>query len=260
MKRPTADGAPGLAEQLAHLDGLDGENLKQCWRSLYGTEPPPRVGRSLLRQAIAYRLQENALGGLRPSTRRLLQQVATDADAGRAANTASERKLKPGAVLLREWHGNTHQVTVLADGVRFRGQRYRSLILLPSRLKPPIRRVQTRARREMGMTDEERLEEVQRWTAKRRVALVLGLLRGETTVAEAARKHGITVAEIEQWRDRFLLGAENALRARPKDEEALREGEIKRLQRKVGELTMDLDIVKEANKLRPSMPGTSQEQ
>lgn len=109
------------------------------------------------------------------------------------------------------------------------------------------------------MADEERLEEVQRWTAKRRVALVLSLLRGETTVAEAARKHGITVAEIEQWRERFLLGAENALRARPKDEEALREEEIKRLQRKIGELTMDLDIVKEANKLRPSMPGTSQE-
>ena len=109
------------------------------------------------------------------------------------------------------------------------------------------------------MADEERLEEVQRWTAKRRVALVLSLLRGETTVAEAARKHGITVAEIEQWRERFLLGAENALRPRPKDEEALREEEIKRLQRKIGELTMDLDIVKEANKLRPSMPGTSQE-
>ena len=57
------------------------------------------------------------------------------------------------------------------------------------------------------MADEERLEEVQRWTAKRRVALVLSVLRGETTVAEAARKHGIPVAEIEQWRDRFLLGA-----------------------------------------------------
>jgi transposase-like protein len=103
------------------------------------------------------------------------------------------------------------------------------------------------------------MEEVQRWTARRRVALVVSLLKGETTVAEAARKHGLTVAEIEQWRDRFLLGAENALRARPKDEEALREEEIKRLQRKIGELTMDLDIVKEANKLRPSLPGTSQE-
>jgi transposase-like protein len=111
----------------------------------------------------------------------------------------------------------------------------------------------------MAMADEERMEEVQRWTARRRVALVLSVLKGESTVAEAARKHGLTVAEIEQWRDRFLLGAENALRARPKDEEALREEEIKRLQRKIGELTMDLDIVKEANKLRPSMPGTSQE-
>ena len=111
----------------------------------------------------------------------------------------------------------------------------------------------------MAVADEERMEGVQRWTAKRRVALVLSVLKGETAVAEAARKHGLTVAEIEQWRDRFLLGAENALRARPKDEEALREEEIKRLQRKIGELTMDLDIVKEANKLRPSMPGTSQE-
>jgi transposase-like protein len=109
------------------------------------------------------------------------------------------------------------------------------------------------------MGDEERLEEVQRWTAKRRVALVLSVLRAETTVAEAARKHAITVAEIEQWRDRFLLGAENALRARPRDEEALREEEIKRLQRKIGELTMDLDIMQEAAKVRPSLPGTSQE-
>lgn len=109
------------------------------------------------------------------------------------------------------------------------------------------------------MADEERLEEVQRWTAKRRAALVLSVLKGETTVAEAARKHGLTVADIEQWRERFLLGAENALRARTKDEDALREEELKRLQRKVGELTMDLDILREAMKLRPSLPGTSQE-
>jgi len=127
MERKRSDGELGLAEQLANLDGLDGERLKQRRRSLDGTEPPPRVGRSLLRQAIAYRLQENVLGGLKPSTRRLLQRVAMDTAARSEINTTSERKLKPGAVLLREWHGNTHQVTVLADGVRFRGRRYRSL-------------------------------------------------------------------------------------------------------------------------------------
>ena len=70
------------------------------------------------------------------------------------------------------------------------------------------------------MADEQHSEEVQRWTAKRRAALVVSVLRGETTAAEAARRHGLVV-EVEEWRERFLLGAENALRARPKDEEAL---------------------------------------
>ena len=109
------------------------------------------------------------------------------------------------------------------------------------------------------MTEEQRSEEVQRWTAKRRVALVLSLLKAETTAAEAARRHGLKVAEVEEWRDRFLLGAENALRARPKEEEALREEELNRLKRKVGELTMDLDILRTANRSRPTTPGTSEE-
>jgi len=64
-------------------------------------------------------------------------------------------------------------------------------------------------------------ESPQRWTAKRRASLILSILKGETSAQAAARKHGLTVAELEEWRDRFLLGAENALRARPKDEDAL---------------------------------------
>jgi transposase-like protein len=108
------------------------------------------------------------------------------------------------------------------------------------------------------MADEEQ-SEVQRWTAKRRAALVISLVRGGTTAAEAARRHGLKVAEVEEWRERFLLGAENALRARPKEEDALREEEINRLKRKVGELTMDLDILREAAKQRPTTPGTSDE-
>jgi hypothetical protein len=63
------------------------------------------------------------------------------------------------------------------------------------------------------MADEQRAEEVQRWTAKRRAALVVSLLKGETTEAEVAPRHGLKIAEVEDWRDRFLLGGENALRA-----------------------------------------------
>jgi transposase-like protein len=94
-------------------------------------------------------------------------------------------------------------------------------------------------------------EQLKRWTAKRRVALVVDILRGDTSVAEAARKHGLTVAEVEDWRERFLSGAENALRSRPADEEAQKDREIKRLKQKVGELVMDVDILKEATKGHP---------
>ena len=106
------------------------------------------------------------------------------------------------------------------------------------------------------MATPEIPEQVPRWTAKRRSALVLTILKGETSVREAARQHGLKVAEVEDWRDKFLLGAENALRSRPRNEEALREEEIKRLKQKVGELVLDLDIFQEAAKLRPTEPGT----
>ena len=94
-------------------------------------------------------------------------------------------------------------------------------------------------------------ETVKRWTAKRRVALVLELLRGETTAAQAARKYGLTVAEIEGWKQAFLSGAENALRSRPRDEEGMKEAEIKRLKQKVGELVMERDVLNEAMKSHP---------
>lgn len=99
---------------------------------------------------------------------------------------------------------------------------------------------------------EEIPEDVQRWTSKRRSALVLSILKGETSVQEAARKHGLTVAEIEDWRERFLLAAENALRSRPKDEEALKDERIKKLERKIGEMVLDMDILREG--VRPYLP------
>ena len=102
-------------------------------------------------------------------------------------------------------------------------------------------------------------DEVQRWTAKRRGALVLSILRGEISIQEAARRHALTVAELEEWKDRFLCGAENALRSRPRDEEALKDEQIRKLKQKVGELVLDLDILKEATKDHPFARRTSDE-
>ena len=101
---------------------------------------------------------------------------------------------------------------------------------------------------------------VQRWTAKRRSAVVLSILRGETSAQEAARKHGLTVAEVEDWQERFLAGAENSLRTKPREDEAVREEAVRRLKQKVGELVLDNDILKEAMKRTvPLAQRTSEE-
>jgi transposase-like protein len=100
-------------------------------------------------------------------------------------------------------------------------------------------------------------ESIERWTAKRRVALVVSILKGETSVSESARTHGLTVAQVEDWREKFLLGAENALRSRPRDEEALKEEQIKKLKQKIGDLVLDNDILREVLKPYPLDRKTS---
>jgi DUF2924 family protein len=128
MKRnPSRSGARSLADELAELRGLDLTALRQRWRVLYRTEAPVRIGQALLLQAVAYRLQERVLGGLKPSTRRLLERTAEDDLHRRTPMEAPATKVTPGSVLIREWHGVSHRVTVLADGVLLRGARYRSL-------------------------------------------------------------------------------------------------------------------------------------
>ena len=89
-------------------------------------------------------------------------------------------------------------------------------------------------------------DDIQRWTARRRMALVLSVLKGEITVEEGARQHRLAAAEIAEWRDRMLAAAHNALRSRPRDTDAMKDEQIRRLQQKVGELVVDVDLLKEA--------------
>jgi Protein of unknown function (DUF2924) len=53
--------------------------------------------------------------------------VAADASAGRHIEVTAQPTLKPGTVLLREWHGTEHQVVVREEGIVFQGKTYKSL-------------------------------------------------------------------------------------------------------------------------------------
>ena len=98
---------------------------------------------------------------------------------------------------------------------------------------------------------KEANEPFERWTAKRRATLVLRILKGETSIAEAAREHGLTIGEVETWQEQFLRAAENGLRRRPKDEEALKDEQIKKLKQKIGDLVVENDVLREALKPYP---------
>src|SRR5258708_3265158 len=116
-----------LSAEIAGLEALDLNQLRVQWKLLYEIEAPPHLSRDLLRRAVAYRIQENVLGGLKPATRRLLERVAEDARARKPTKVVPMRKVGPNTILIREWGGTRQEVTVFEDGGMFLGERDRSL-------------------------------------------------------------------------------------------------------------------------------------
>lgn len=78
-----------------------------------------------------------------------------------------------------------------------------------------------------------------RFSAKRKLAAVQRLMRGESLDA-VSRDLNVPVHRLPAWRDKVLMGAESALKERERD---ARDEEIARLQAKVGEITMDNELL-----------------
>ena len=80
-----------------------------------------------------------------------------------------------------------------------------------------------------------------RWSSRRKMEVVLRALRGEDLDA-LSRELGVTAGTIAQWREQFLAGGQAAVKSRPADE---RDDELGRLRAKVGELTMENELLRE---------------
>ena len=78
-----------------------------------------------------------------------------------------------------------------------------------------------------------------RFSAKRKTEAVLRLLRGED-LDTLSRELGVVAATLSAWRDSFLDGGTAAMKSRPADD---RDEVIARLQAKVGQLTMDNELL-----------------
>ena len=125
LARDCATGSDA-ADRLARLETLDLSAMRQEWRRLYRAEPP-RLSCDLMMRAIAYRIQEIAFGGLSKATLRRLATLAAEFECDGRIATPAKPRVKPGARLVREWHGRTHAVVVTEDGFEFEGKLHRSL-------------------------------------------------------------------------------------------------------------------------------------
>ncbi len=115
------------AQRLASLSTIAQPELRAEWRRLYRSEPPKAINRDFLELAIAWKIQAKAGGDLSYATKRRLQNLAETLESKGDFTPQRSRAFKPGAQLIREWHGQTHSVRVIEDGYEFQGRRWQSL-------------------------------------------------------------------------------------------------------------------------------------
>jgi Protein of unknown function (DUF2924) len=117
-----------IANQIVQLRNLPRQQLFELWQKLYGKTAPDGLRRELLIPFLAYKIQENTYGGLKPSTISELHRIARDFEKpGGPTQPRNRPKIKPGTRLIRQWRGESHEVGVAETGFDYRGNIYRSL-------------------------------------------------------------------------------------------------------------------------------------
>jgi hypothetical protein len=119
MRRHSTDPA-AIEAEIAHLRSLAIGALRRHWRVIFGRTPPADLSKDLLGRMIAWRLQERAFGALDRESLRFLNHFARQGSSPR-------RQFKPGTVLVRDYQGERHTVTVVREGFEWQGRTYRSL-------------------------------------------------------------------------------------------------------------------------------------
>ncbi len=122
-----------VTRQISGLRSMPRAQLLDLWRTVYRKAAPPGVRREILVPFLAYKIQENAYGGLKPSVRAELRRIAESLKSNPSGSLGRSR-IKPGSRVLRQWRGEMHEVTVEESGYKYRGTSYRSLSQIARRV------------------------------------------------------------------------------------------------------------------------------
>ena len=99
MRQQRTEAAAAIEAEIARLRSLALDVLRRRWRAVFGRTPPKALRKDLLGRMIAWRLQERAFGGLDRESLGFL-------DAFTPHDGSPRRRLKPGTVLVRDYHGS----------------------------------------------------------------------------------------------------------------------------------------------------------
>ena len=111
-----------IAAEIFRMAGLPLRGLKSAWAAEFCREPPKALWRDLLLRTLAWQLQEKAFGGHDKAILRLL-----DAREPKRAGDQRCQRLKTGTVLLRDFGGVRHTVTIVPEGFIWQEKTYPSL-------------------------------------------------------------------------------------------------------------------------------------
>jgi len=114
--------AAAIENEVDQVRSLDIDALRKRWRMMFGAIPSEGLTKDIIARMIAYRIQEEAFGGLDREMIKLLDRLA-----GGEKPAEPSRRLKPGTVLVREYKGERRTVTVVPDGFVWQDTTYSSL-------------------------------------------------------------------------------------------------------------------------------------
>jgi hypothetical protein len=120
---PRPINAAAIETEIDRVRSLGLDTLRDEWRTVFGAAPPDGLSKDILARMIAYRAQERAFGGHDRETTKLLARLAR----GEESTSDLNRRLKHGTVVVREYRGERHAVTVVPGGFAWQGTIYRSL-------------------------------------------------------------------------------------------------------------------------------------
>jgi hypothetical protein len=123
-----------VLRQLAALQNMSTEELKEKWRDLYGNEPP-NFKKSFLQKRLAYRIQELFYGGISVKSQQKLSEAAGNdplctlgqKNAAMMNTFRKTGRIAPGTRFVREWNDKRYEVIAREKGFEYKGKIYRSL-------------------------------------------------------------------------------------------------------------------------------------